>query len=195
MLKPQIYEAATELGADPGKTKPKSFISDSVEAPKVQFEPILVTPSRTERQCNQCANCHSRENAHEGFEFSEQAKRIMAQIVDKSVPQVAGVDHQGFSKPRNTLPTHVQQVVNTVEVKTLNIIKKTMQGEKCDPDDDQSSKDQSSDRTGRDSSDSVPKRSRSSEFRKSRSKSRTRKDQSKIVYLKTGSRSEPLFKL
>ena len=42
-MKPQIYEAATELGADPGKTKPKSFISDSVEAPKVQFEPILVT--------------------------------------------------------------------------------------------------------------------------------------------------------
>ena len=61
--------------------------------------------------------------------------------------------------------THVQQVVNTVEVKTLKIIEKSMQGEKVDPDDDQSSKDQSGDQTGRDSSNSVLSRSRSSEFR------------------------------
>ena len=70
-----------------------------------------------------------------------------------------------------------------------------MQGEKVDPDDDQSSKGQSGDQTGRDSSDSVLSRSRSSEFRKSHSKSRTRKDQSKIVYFETGSSSEPLNKL
>ena len=38
--------------------------------------------------------------------------------------------------------------MNTVEVKTLNIIKETMQGEKVDPDDDQSSKGQSGDQTG-----------------------------------------------
>ena len=58
-------------------------------------------------------------------------KRIIEQIVDKSVPQVAGADHQGFSKPRNTpANTHVQQVVNTVAVKSLKIIKKTMQGRK-----------------------------------------------------------------
>ena len=46
-----------------------------------------------------------------------------------------------------------------------------MQGEKVDPDDDQSSKDQSSDQTGRGSSDAVLSGSRSSEFRKSHSKS------------------------
>ena len=51
--------------------------------------------------------------------------------------------------------SHVQQVVNTVEVKTLKIIEKTMHGKKLDPDDDQSNKVQSGDQTGRDSSDSV----------------------------------------
>ena len=92
---------------------------------------------------------------------------------------------------RHAANTHVQQVVNTVEVKTPRIIKKTLQGDKVDPDDDQSGKDQSGDQTGRDSSDSVRSRSRSSDFRKSRSKSRTRKDQSKLVCLKTGSSCEP----
>ena len=53
-----------------------------------------------------------------------------------------------------------------------------MQGEKVDPDDDQSGKDQS-DLFDQNSSDSVL--SRSSEFRKSCSKSRTLKDQSKTV--------------
>ena len=72
----------------------------------------------------------------------------------------------------------VKQVVNTFEGKTLRIIEKTMQGEKVDPDDDQSSKDQS-DLFDQDSSDSVL--SRSSEFRKSCSKSRTRKERSKTV--------------
>ena len=71
----------------------------------------------------------------------------------------------------------VKQVVNTFEVKTLKIIEKTMQGEKVDPDDDQSSKDQS-DLFDQDSSDSVL--SRSSEFRKSCSKSRTRKDSRRL---------------
>ena len=56
---------------------------------------------------------------------------------------------------RHAANTHVQQVVNTVEVKTPRIIKKTVQGDKVDPDDDQSGKDQSGDQTGRDSSDSV----------------------------------------
>ena len=45
--------------------------------------------------------------------------------------------------------------MNTVEVKTLKILKKMMEGDKVDPDDDQSHKDQSDDQTGRDSSDSV----------------------------------------
>ena len=54
-----------------------------------------------------------------------------------------------------TANTHVQQVANTVEVKTLKIIKMTTRGKKLDPDDDQSSKDQSGDPTSRDSSDSV----------------------------------------
>ena len=80
--------------------------------------------------------------------------------------------------------------MNTVEVKTLKTLKKTMQGEKVDPDDDQSGKDQS-DLFDRDS-DSVLSRSRSSEFRKSHSKSRTRKDQLRIEDLKTRSSSEPL---
>ena len=75
----------------------------------------------------------------------------------------------------------VKQVVNTVEVKTLKSIKKTMQGEKVDPDDDQSGKDQS-DLLDQDSSESVLSRSRSSVFRKPRSKSRTRKEQSKTVF-------------
>ena len=95
-----------------------------------------------------------------------------------------------FKSTRHAANTHVQQVVNAVEVKTPKIIKKTVQGDKVDPDDDQSGKDQSGDQTGRDSSDSV-RRSRSSEFRKSRSKSRTRKDKSKLVHLKTGSSCEP----
>ena len=57
------------------------------------------------------------------------------------MPQVAGADHQGFSKTtQHAANTHVLQVVNTVDVKTLNIIKKTMQELKVDPDDDQSSK-------------------------------------------------------
>ena len=42
-----------------------------------------------------------------------------------------------------TAKTYVQQVANTVEVKTLKIIKMTTQGKKLDPDDDQSNKDQS----------------------------------------------------
>ena len=42
----------------------------------------------------------------------------------------------------------IQQVVNTVEVKTLKIVKKTMQGEKVDQDDDQSHKDQSDEQAG-----------------------------------------------
>ena len=91
--------------------------------------------------------------------------------------------------------THVQQVVNTAEVKTLIILKKTVQGEKVDPDDDQSHKDQSDDQTDRDSSDSLLSSSRSPEFRKSHSKSRTRKDQPKIGNLKTRSSSEQLNKL
>ena len=49
--------------------------------------------------------------------------------------------------------------MNTVEVKTPKIFKKTLQGEKVDPDDDQSLK-------GRDSSVSVLSRSRSPEFSK-----------------------------
>ena len=60
LLKPQMYEAATELGDKNSsrvhhrsKTKPKSFVSESVEVPQVQLESILVTPSRTERQCLQ----------------------------------------------------------------------------------------------------------------------------------------------
>ena len=65
----------------------------------------------------------------------------------------------------------IQQVVNTVEVKTLTVIQKTMQGEKVDPDDDQSGKD------------SVFSRRGSSEFRKSHSKCRTRKEQPKFVHL------------
>ena len=91
--------------------------------------------------------------------------------------------------------THLQQVVYTAEVKTLKIPKKTVQGEKVDPDDDQSYKDQSDDQTDRDSSDSVFSRSRSREFRKSHNKSRTRKDQPKIGNLKTRSNSEHLNKL
>ena len=71
-----------------------------------------------------------------------------------------------------------QATVNTLVVKMLKVIKKTMQGGKVDPGDDQSGKDQS-DLFDRDSSDSVL--SRSSEFRKSRSKSRTGKEQSKTV--------------
>ena len=52
-LRPQICEAPTDAWrqehvhtTDPGKTRPKSFMSDSVEVPQVQFEPILVKPSR-----------------------------------------------------------------------------------------------------------------------------------------------------
>ena len=85
--------------------------------------------------------------------------------------------------------THAQQVVNTVEVKSLEILKKTVQEEMIDPDDDQSGKDQS-DLCDRDSSDPVLSRSRSPEFRPSHSKSRTRKDQPKIGNLKTRSSSE-----
>ena len=33
------------------------------------------------------------------------SKRIVKQIMDKSVPQVAGAERQGFSKPRNKLRT------------------------------------------------------------------------------------------
>ena len=62
--------------------------------------------------------------------------------------------------------THAQQVVNTVEVKSLKILKKTVQEEMVDPDDDQSGKDQS-DLCDRDSSDPVLSRSRSPEFRTS----------------------------
>ena len=93
-------------------------------------------------------------------------------------PKVAGADHPRFSKTtQHAASTNVQQVVNAVEVKTLKMIKKSMLGEKVDPDDDTSSKNQSGDQTGRDSSASVLSRSRSSEFRKSHSKSRARKDQ------------------
>ena len=79
-------------------------------------------------------------------------------------------------------------------MKTLKILKKTMQGEKVDPDDDQSPTDQS-DLFDRDSPDSVLSRSRSPEFRKSHGKSRTRKDQLKIGNLMTRSSSESLNKL
>ena len=106
---------------------------------------------------------------------------------------MAGSDHQEFSKPHAT-NTQIQQVVNTVVVKTLKIPKMTMQGEKVDPDDDQFGKDQS-DLFDRYFSDSVLSRSRSPEFRKSHSKSRIRKDPSKIGHLKTRSSSEPLNKL
>ena len=85
--------------------------------------------------------------------------------------------------------THAQQVVNTVEVKTLKILTKTVQEEMVDPYDDQSGKGQS-DLCDRDSSDPVLSRTRSPEFRKSHSKSRTRKDQPKIGNLKTRSSSE-----
>ena len=81
-------------------------------------------------------------------------------------------DRQGLKTTQHAGNTHVQQVVNTVEVKTLNIIERTRHGEKVDPDDDQPSKDQPGDQAGRDSSDSVLSRGISSEFRKSR----TRKD-------------------
>ena len=98
------------------------------------------------------------------------------------MPQVAGADHPGFSKTtQHAANTNVQEVLNAVEVKTLEIIKKSMLGETVDPDDHTSSNDQSGDQTGRDSSASVLNRIRSSEFRKSHSKSRARKDQSKIV--------------
>ena len=62
LLKPQIYEAATELGdknnvhestTDPGKTKPKSNIQTLSRYLMCKYEPILVTPSQTERQCHQ----------------------------------------------------------------------------------------------------------------------------------------------
>ena len=65
-MKPQVYEAATELGDRKPFTsppqiqerpKPKAFTQilrlKTVEVPQVQLEPILVTPSRTERQCHQ----------------------------------------------------------------------------------------------------------------------------------------------
>ena len=99
----------------------------------------------------------------------------MEQIVDLSATSRSR-SSRILKTTQHAANTHVQQVVNTVEVKTLKIIKKTMQGEKVDPD-DQSSKHQ----TDRESSDSVLSRSRSSEFRKSNSKSRTRKDQSNIL--------------
>ena len=49
-----VHESIT----DPGKTKPKAFTPDSEvedcrDTGSVQFEPILVTPSQTERQCHQ----------------------------------------------------------------------------------------------------------------------------------------------
>ena len=91
------------------------------------------------------------------------SERIVEQIFDKSVLHVVGAERQGFSKSHNklrtkivldpdwiqqrtveqTAKTHVQQVANTVEVKTLKIIKMTTQGKKLDPDEDQSNKDQS----------------------------------------------------
>ena len=40
----------------------------------MQFEPILVTPSRTERQCRRWADFH--ENAHEVFEISERTEIV-----------------------------------------------------------------------------------------------------------------------
>ena len=58
---------------------------------------------------------------------------------------------RNLKSTRHAANTHVQQVVNAVEVKTPKIIKKTVQGDKVDPDDDQSGKDQSGDQTGRDS--------------------------------------------
>ena len=52
------------------------------------------------------------------------------------IPQVAGADHPGFSKTtQHAANTIVQQVLNAVEVNTLEIIKKSMLGEKVDPDD------------------------------------------------------------
>ena len=60
--KPQICEAATEFSdkktftSPPqilGETKTKSSVPDSVEVPQVQCEPVLMTPSRTQRQCHQ----------------------------------------------------------------------------------------------------------------------------------------------
>ena len=90
------------------------------------------------------------------------------------IPQVAGADHPGFSKTtQHAANTNVQQVVNAVEVKTLKIIKKSMLGEKVDPDDDKSTNDQSGDQTGRDSSASALSRSRSSECRRSQQVSST----------------------
>ena len=76
------------------------------------------------------------------------------QIVALTYQKVAGARHPGFSKTtQHVANTHVQQVVNAVEVTTLKNIKKSMQGEQVDPDDDKSSKDQSGDQAGRASSD------------------------------------------
>ena len=132
---------------------------------------------------------------HEGFELTERAEivevartipqeRIPKRILDRRATSISqshatSWGHACLCWTCATLK--IQQVVNTVEVKTLKILKQTMHGEKVDPDDDPSHKDLSDDQTGRDSSDSVLSRSRSPEFRKSHSKSRTREDQPKIV--------------
>ena len=86
----------------------------------------------------------------------------------------------------------VKQVVNTFEGKTLRIIEKTMQGEKVDPDDDQSSKDQSDlfdQRFFRFSTQQIIRVSKI--VQQVSNTQRTVED----CDLKTGSRSEPLNKL
>ena len=90
---------------------------------------------------------------HEGFDKQRSwrlltlfpQERIPKRILEQIMTSTSGRDSQYAAN------THVHQVVNTVEVKTLKILKKTMQGEKVDPDDDQSHKDQS-DLFNRDSS-------------------------------------------